>query len=148
MFLSNSKFSKPWGYLIFGLLLSLLIYVSFFNTILNEYGGALPQIGISFIALKTVLFGLMLFIPKYRGKIRLALFTLTIFIFVLLIIHNAVSEYFFWNEFGLKYNFIAVNYLVYTNDVIGNIMQSYPVILLFTGYGVLAASITFYILNS
>ena len=61
MFLSNSKYLKPYGYVIFGLLVSLLIYVSFFNTILNEYGGVLPEIGMYFIALKTSLFGLMLF---------------------------------------------------------------------------------------
>jgi hypothetical protein len=35
------------------------------------------------------------------------------------------------NEFGVRYNFIAVNYLIYTNEVIGNIMESYPVIPLF-----------------
>jgi hypothetical protein len=86
IFLSNEKYSKPWGYIVFGLFLSLLIYVAFFNTILNEYGGALPSIGIGFIAFKTILFGLLLFLPKYRANIRLGLFSLTIFIFVLVII--------------------------------------------------------------
>ena len=121
LFLSDTKFNKPYGYLIFGCLVALLLYVSFFNTILNEYGGSLPEIGISFIALKTILFGLLLFLPKYRYNIRLALFSFTIFLFVLLIVQNAISEYFFWNEFGVRYNFIAVDYLVYTNEVIGNI---------------------------
>ena len=146
-FLSNEKYTKPWGYLLFGFFVSLLIYVTFFNTILNEYGGALPSIGIGFIALKTILFGLLLFLPKYRANIRLGLFSITIFIFVLVIIQNGISEYFFWNEFGLKYNFIAVNYLVYTNEVIGNIMQSYPVIPLFTGVGILAGLVTFLIVK-
>ena len=35
---------------------------------------------------------------------------------------------FLWNEFGVRYNFIAVDYLVYTNEVIGNIFESYPVV--------------------
>ena len=39
---------------------------------------------------------------------------------------NAVSEYFFWNEFGIRYNFIAVDYLIYTNEVIGNINGELP----------------------
>ena len=147
LFLSNSKYNNPWGYIIFGLLLSLLIYVSFFNTILNEYGGSLPEIGISFIALKTILFGLLLFLPKWRKQIRLILYTITVFIFVLVIIQNAVSEYFFWNEFGVKYNFIAVDYLVYTNTVIGNIMESYPVIPLFICVGTLAAICTYIIVK-
>ncbi|SFR92705.1 Phosphoglycerol transferase MdoB [Dyella sp. OK004] len=38
----------------------------------------------------------------------------------------AVSELVFWNEFGTRFNFIAVDYLVYTTEVIGNIRESYP----------------------
>lgn len=145
LFLSDSKYHKPWGYLIFGLLVGLLVYITFFNTILNEYGGVVPTIGIALVALKTVLFGLLLFLPKYRKNIRLALYSVTVFIFVLVIIQNAVSEFFFWNEFGVKYNFIAVDYLVYTNTVIGNIMESYPVVPLFSAIG-LAALISTYII--
>lgn len=147
LFLSNSKFNKPWGYVIFGIFASLLIYISFFNTILNEYGGSLPEIGIGFIALKTLLFGLLLFLPKWRKKIRFILFSITIFIFVLVIIQNAISEFFFWNEFGVKYNFIAVDYLVYTNEVIKNIMESYPVVPLFLGVGIISGIITYLIVK-
>ena len=145
LFLSNSKYEKPWGYIIFGSLLSLLIYVSFFNTILNEYGGSLPEVGISFIALKTFLFGLLLFLPNYRKQMRLVLYCIAIFIFVLVIVQNAISEFFFWNEFGVRYNFIAVDYLIYTNTVIGNIMESYPVVPLFIGIGLLTALFTYFI---
>lgn len=147
LFLSNSKYYQPWGYLIFVGLLFLLIYVTFFNTILNEYGGVLPEIGISFIAIKTISFGLLLFLPQYRKKIRMVLFSITIFIFVLIIVQNSISEFFFWNEFGVRYNFIAVDYLVYTNTVIGNIMESYPVIPLFTGVGLCSLFATFVIVQ-
>lgn len=147
LFLSNSKYEKPWGYIIFGCLLSLLIYVSFFNTILNEYGGSLPEIGISFIALKTIFFGLLLFLPNYRKQIRLVLYWIAIFIFVLIIVQNSISEFFFWNEFGVRYNFIAVDYLVYTNTVIGNIMESYPVVPLFLGVGLITALFTYFIVK-
>ena len=147
LFLSNSKYDKPWGYIIFGCLSILLIYVSFFNTILNEYGGALPEMGISFIGLKTILFGLMLFLPKYRNQIRLVLFSFAVFLVTLLIIQNAISEFFFWNEFGVRYNFIAVDYLVYTNEVIKNIMESYPVIPLFTAVGIVTVFFTYQIVK-
>lgn len=147
LFLSNSKYDKPWGYIVFGMLLLLLLYVSFFDTILDEYGGVLPEIGIAFIGLKTLLFGLLLFLPKWRKSIRLVLYSITIFIFVIVSIQNAVSEYFFWNEFGVKYNFIAVDYLVYTSTVIGNIMESYPVIPLFIGVGLLSAICTYRIVK-
>ena len=39
----------------------------------------------------------------------------------------AASELVFWNEFSVRFNFIAVDYLVYTTEVIGNIRESYPV---------------------
>jgi phosphoglycerol transferase MdoB-like AlkP superfamily enzyme len=147
LFLSDAKYYKPWGYIIFGCLVLLSLYVGFGNTILNEYGGAAPEIGISFIGLKTILFGLLLFLPKYRKNIRLALYSMTIFIFVLLIVQNAVSEFFFWNEFGVRYNFIAVDYLIYTNTVIGNIMESYPVIPLFIGIALIVTFFTFIIVR-
>ena len=39
----------------------------------------------------------------------------------------AASELVFWNEFSSRFNFIAVDYLVYTTEVIGNIRESYPI---------------------
>jgi phosphoglycerol transferase MdoB-like AlkP superfamily enzyme len=147
IFISNSKYLKPYGYIIFGLLVSLLLYVKFFNTILNEYGGVLPEIGFAFIAIKTALFGLLLFLPKYRDTIRYWLFSFVIFFFVVILLQNAISEFFFWNEFGVKYNFIAVDYLVYTNEVIGNIMQSYPVIPLFSTLFIVAGLVTYFIVK-
>ncbi|RYJ52199.1 LTA synthase family protein [Flavobacterium petrolei] len=147
IFISNAKYYKPYGYLIFGLLIALLLYVAFGNTILNEYGSALPKIVIAFLSIKTILFGLLLFLPKYRNQIRFWLFSFVIFLYVVLILQNAISEYFFWNEFGVRYNFIAVNYLVYTNEVIGNIMESYPVIPLFSALFIIAGLVTYLIVK-
>ncbi|PIF62951.1 phosphoglycerol transferase MdoB-like AlkP superfamily enzyme [Flavobacterium sp. 11] len=147
IFISNSKYLKPYGYIIFVLLLTLLLYVSSGKTILNEYGSALPAIAIGFVAIKTLLFGLLLFLPKYRSQIRFWLFSFVIFLYVVLILQNGISEYFFWNEFGVKYNFIAVNYLVYTNEVIGNIMESYPVIPLFSVLFIIAGFVTYLIVK-
>ncbi|MEY4378629.1 MAG: Lipoteichoic acid synthase 2, partial [Verrucomicrobiota bacterium] len=36
-----------------------------------------------------------------------------------------VSEILFWEEFGVRFNFIAVDYLVYTTEVVKNIKESY-----------------------
>ncbi len=46
---------------------------------------------------------------------------------IFLLFFNAAAEWIFWDEFGGRFNFIAVDYLVYTHEVIGNIWQSYPV---------------------
>lgn len=147
IFISNTKYNKPYGYIIFGVLLSLLGYVTLGNTILDEYGGALPKIGIIFIGIKTLFFGVFLFLPQYRERFRLWMYSFVIFLYVLLLLQNGISEYFFWNEFGVKYNFIAVNYLIYTNEVIGNIMESYPVIPIFTALFIVVGGITFFIVK-
>lgn len=36
------------------------------------------------------------------------------------------AEWLFWDEFGVRFNFIAVDYLIYRREVIGNISESYP----------------------
>ncbi|MEZ5450519.1 MAG: LTA synthase family protein [Thiolinea sp.] len=51
---------------------------------------------------------------------------------------TALAEGTFWNEFSSRFNFIAVDYLVYTREVLGNIWQSYPVGWLLAGIGLLA----------
>lgn len=48
----------------------------------------------------------------------------------------AVAEWLFWNEFSARFNFIAVDYLIYTREVVGNIRQSYPMPLILGGIGV------------
>jgi phosphoglycerol transferase MdoB-like AlkP superfamily enzyme len=46
-----------------------------------------------------------------------------------------VSEFVFWNEFASRFNFIAVDYLIYTREVIGNIRESYDLRPMFAGIG-------------
>jgi len=74
-----------------------------------------------------------------RGHGVVLIVLMTIFTFLLLF--NAVAEWFFWEEFNTRYNFIAVDYLVYTNEVLGNIQQSYPIAWIITGLVVLCAVI-------
>ncbi|TAM27026.1 MAG: LTA synthase family protein [Rhodanobacter sp.] len=54
-----------------------------------------------------------------------------LYIFCLLLLFGLLfvgaSELTFWNEFSTRFNFIAVDYLVYTREVIGNIEESYPI---------------------
>lgn len=54
----------------------------------------------------------------------------------------AASEWLFWEEFGGRFNFIAVDYLLYTHEVLGNIWQSYPTGKLLVALALLAATIT------
>jgi hypothetical protein len=51
------------------------------------------------------------------------------------LLFGAVAEWFFWDEFGARFNFIAVDYLVYTKEVVGNIRESYPMPWILAGLG-------------
>lgn len=55
-----------------------------------------------------------------------ALVHAAIFLVLCALLFVGVAEWFFWDEFGARFNFIAVDYLVYTHEVIGNIRESYP----------------------
>ena len=78
-------------------------------------------------------FALRFFLPGIRkGWCKAGLIALT-GIYTFLFLLNILSECTFWYEFGVRYNFIAVDYLVYTNEVIGNIFESYPILPMFLG---------------
>jgi phosphoglycerol transferase MdoB-like AlkP superfamily enzyme len=63
-------------------------------------------------------------LAKRRGRWPVAT-TCLLALFALLLL--AVAEWTFWEEFQARFNFIAVDYLVYTTEVLGNIRESYPV---------------------
>jgi hypothetical protein len=46
--------------------------------------------------------------------------------FSTIIVFSAVSQIGFWDEFNSNFNFIAVDYLVYTHEVIGTLKESLP----------------------
>lgn len=50
---------------------------------------------------------------------------LTVSLFAMLF--TAVAEWLFWDEFGVRFNFIAVDYLVYSDEVLNNLLESYPI---------------------
>jgi phosphoglycerol transferase MdoB-like AlkP superfamily enzyme len=64
-------------------------------------------------------------------------------VIVLICMFSFFSEIAFWNEFESRFNFIAVDYLVYTFEVINNINQSYPLPWLITGMVLLSLLVTF-----
>lgn len=63
----------------------------------------------------------------FRKKIYRTLLFLFFYLSCVILLVNASAEFFFWDEFNTRFNFIAVDYLIYTTEVIGNINQSYPV---------------------
>ena len=73
----------------------------------------------------------------YRAA-SIAWFAVACFVFLF----TAVAEWLFWDEFGARFNFIAVDYLLYTHEVIGNIWESYPTGKLLTALALAATAVT------
>lgn len=103
--------------------------VSFFRTFLT---GLFYDAGvISFFVLLYIVY-LMLFPNKRVGCVLDKTFNYFFYFFTTLIISfSFFAEFTFWEEFQSRFNFIAVDYLIYTWEVVQNINESYPIPLLF-----------------
>jgi phosphoglycerol transferase MdoB-like AlkP superfamily enzyme len=58
-----------------------------------------------------------------------------------LLLFAALAEWLFWDEFGVRLNFIAVDYLVYTTEVLRNMHESYPLPWIFGALAAVATTI-------
>ncbi|WP_341748779.1 sulfatase-like hydrolase/transferase [Candidatus Tisiphia endosymbiont of Sialis lutaria] len=64
---------------------------------------------------------------------------------IALLIFITIAEIIFWDEFGVRFNFIAVDYLIYTNEIIGTVKESLPYIEILLAIIVIALLINFYL---
>jgi phosphoglycerol transferase MdoB-like AlkP superfamily enzyme len=78
--------------------------------------------------------------PRGRLWLRGAALAVAALLSVVVVV-IAAAEMVFWNEFGSRFNFIAVDYLVYSREVIGNIRESYPMPLLLSAVGLAALAV-------
>src|ERR1035437_3264305 len=85
------------------------------------------SVAFSYFMIPFVIF-LMFVTDRFFNSIFHKWFAYTVyFITISILLFNGVSEFFFWEEFGVRFNFIAVDYLVYTTEVLNNIWESYPI---------------------
>jgi len=81
---------------------------------------------ISFFAIPYLIY-LLLFPKRFYGSIVDKVITYFGFsLGVLIVFFSFFGEFTFWDEFQRRYNFIAVDYLIYTYEVVKNINESYP----------------------
>lgn len=70
---------------------------------------------------------LLLFPSKRVGSKADKIITyLLLFFTIFITVFSFLAEFPFWSEFNTRFNFIAVDYLIYTYEVFENINQSYP----------------------
>ncbi|QEC41193.1 LTA synthase family protein [Pseudobacter ginsenosidimutans] len=126
---TNEKAYAPrawkWTTLLYLVLILLLVFT---QLVPEDFNADLRKAVIGLVILRM---GIFLFLAyrgrEFRHKWRRAVLFADFGLVIFLLLFNAVSEWFFWNEFSGRYNFIAVDYLIYTNEVVGNIRESYPV---------------------
>lgn len=132
-------------------MLSFLIISSVFRIILTAMSytkGALSAINILTVLGKGLVFDIgvsiyfclfyalyLLILPqKWNGSALERTFTrILLFLMVLISVFSFFAEFTFWLEFESRFNFIAVDYLIYTYEVLHNINESYPLPLLIAG---------------
>ncbi len=78
--------------------------------------------------------------PNHRAGLQSTVLALLLPLTVVMVFVGA-SEFTFWNEFASRFNFIAVDYLIYTNEVIGNIRESYNLPLLLAAVAAVSLAI-------
>lgn len=122
-------------------------------THLDEAGGvALSMFGIGllydlgFLAYAALPMGLYLLLCppalwRRRGHRWFLQGLLTISLFAMLF--TSVAEWLFWDEFGVRFNFIAVDYLVYSDEVLNNVLESYPIGMLLSILALLSVALSF-----
>jgi phosphoglycerol transferase MdoB-like AlkP superfamily enzyme len=90
-----------------------------------------------FLAPLAVLIGLL----RTRGTVLVWALGIVLLPMSMLMVFVGAAEFTFWNEFASRFNFIAVDYLIYTHEVVGNIRESYNLPLLLSTVGALALAV-------
>ncbi|MBL9184050.1 MAG: sulfatase-like hydrolase/transferase [Verrucomicrobiaceae bacterium] len=88
-----------------------------------------------------ILLTMLLPAALWRSKTAKWIVAVLLGLYAVVLIFIGVSEWFFWDEFQVRFNFIAVDYLVFTQEVIDNIQESYPMPLIFAGLWLVAAGL-------
>ncbi|ACU62315.1 LTA synthase family protein [Chitinophaga pinensis] len=101
----------------------------FTHLVPKDYNKDLYHILLYYLTARFAIYLFLFFMPyHFRLQWRTGFLYIVTALTVFLLLMNAVSEWFFWREFSTRYNFIAVDYLVYTTEVLGNISESYPLV--------------------
>lgn len=122
-------------YLLLSLLIRLTFYVFSFSelsfnliTFLKMIGmGLLFDLGsLSYILVFYAIYLLLIPVKFYGCKADKVLTNVSFSIVLFFVLFSFLAEISFWQEYQKRYNFIAVDYLLYTYEVIENIHQSFP----------------------
>jgi len=89
----------------------------------------------------------LLLLPEnwYRSRLHRAMLWVGMYLAVFGICYLAAVELFFFDEFNARFNYVAVEYLIYPHEVFVNIWQSYPVARAMIAAAGIAAALTWWL---
>ena len=127
-FTNETIYTNKWKGIATGIFVIILIIFFFTKLVPADFNTDLKKGVGAYLLLRFFIFISLLFTTsEFRKKWRTGVLYFDFILLIFLLLFNAISEWFFWDEFSVRYNFIAVDYLVYTNEVLGNIRESYPI---------------------
>ena len=99
------------------------------------YGkGLVYDIGVALFFTIAYAFYLLILPQRLNNTLFNRIFTyFGFFLTMMILVFSFFAEFTFWGEYAGRFDFIAVDYLIYTYEVIGNINESYPLPLLIGG---------------
>lgn len=105
-----------------------LTFLSFLRIIVT---GFFFDIGVLSFILLAINFYTLILPNKYVGSYfdKLIVY-FGFFLITTVLVFTFFAEITFWEEFHCRFNFVAVDYLIYTYEVVQNINESYPLIIL------------------
>ncbi len=80
--------------------------------------------------------------PLFRSRAHGWLLRVSLALIAFGLIYLSATEYFFFDEFNSRFNYVAVEYLIYPTEVFINIWESYPVARFMGAAAVLALAMT------
>ncbi|HWW43325.1 MAG TPA: sulfatase-like hydrolase/transferase [Pedobacter sp.] len=118
--------------------------LSFLSILKIYFTGTFFDLGVSFFIVASYALYLLLLPQKWNNSKfnRIATY-IWLFLVVLIFMFSFFAEITFWQEFESRFNFIAVDYLIYTYEVINNINESYPLPILIGGILLLTSAVMF-----
>src|ERR1700733_3395026 len=97
----------------------------------------------SFFVLPVALYCWLMKDSWYQKKWQTPVLYFFFIVVIIILVFTSIAEFVFWDEFKSRFNFIAVDYLVYTNEVMNNIIESYNMPLVIGGL-LLAGALLFW----
>ena len=147
MIKSSSILSKTiFIFLFFGFVLRLFLTIKYHNDLAQWQAILSFTVGILFDIIVASYFALLptiyyCLLPKSFLPKQLIFSKIIYFLFLLVMVFSFFAEIIFFDEFQTRFNFIAIDYLIYTQEVVANIIESYPIFWLIVGILIISSII-------